>query len=92
MNRRLGITVREFQTTNPAEAARISCRFALVKADSIAQNTNVNMKITIILSGLVVIVPASENLYSSQTGTTSSAKIMHVTITVAHVAIRARSK
>lgn len=77
--------------TYPAEAATISCREALVKADRTAQNISVNMRITTMLLGLVAIVPAWENLYSKKIGMMRRARIIRVIIMVAQVAIRPRS-
>lgn len=48
--------------THAAEAAIISCLLALVKARSTTKNKRVKDNITPMVSGLVVMVPASESL------------------------------
>ena len=79
------------ETHYPADAATISCRLAFVKADSAAENINVKTRSTLIVSGNVALVPAAENLKSSQIGITRRIKTIIVMNPVVQVLIRSRS-
>lgn len=76
--------------SHPAEAARISCRFALVNSESTAEKISVETRSTpmhMILARLVFRV--TERWYKSQIGTTRRTRIMNVMIIVTKALIRA---
>ena len=77
--------------TYAAEAATISCLLAFVNAERAAENTSVKTRTTPMVSELVVMVPSTENLYSSQIGTMSRARMIVVMIIVTQVDMRPRS-
>lgn len=62
-NAAVGFAVwRQRSSTYPAEAATISCLLAFVNAERAAENTRVKTRTTQMVSGLVAMVPSTENL------------------------------
>ena len=74
---------------HPAAAARISCRLALVKSDSAAEKTRVEVNKMPMETALALVLSSAVLIWkSAQIGTTSKTNIIEVTIKVTNVLMR----